>query len=92
MNKNDLIEKGFIFISRKKTDPHIEVWAKLTGRGDEVKYCYYIPDMDSIDDETIRTMSFFNELEMLSIMKDKLMLHLSEADEESNKSIWSSTL
>ena len=72
MNKNDLINNGYRYIAKKNADPHIEVWAKFTGKGDEVEYCYYIPDMDAIDDETVQAVSFFEDIMMFTFMREKL--------------------
>jgi len=71
MNKQEMIRKGYKYISTQQSGSKIELWAKFNGYLDTVVYVYYIPENDVALEQTRSTISYL-QLDMMAQMRDKL--------------------
>ena len=92
MNKQDLINKGYKYISTQNSENKMELWAKFSGYQDTITYLYYIPETDIALEQTRQVISF-TQLDMMAQMRDKMREDFLKLDVEYDKdNVWEETL
>lgn len=88
MNKQNLINAGYKYICTQNSKSKMEIWAKFTGCKDTIAYLCYVPDTDTVLEQTRQTISFL-QLDMMAKMRDKMREDFLKLDIEYDKeNIW----
>ena len=88
MNKQDLMNDGYRYICTQNSESKMELWARFNGCKDIIVYLYYVPDTDTVLEQTRQTTSY-TQLDMMAQMRDRMREDFLKLDIEYDKeNVW----